>query len=144
MTSKDFTRRDFRRTSSAAGAGRVIGVHIPVLQGGTEGPVTTDDHQGVHVVGFQGLAHGLEAVAVHVRVEPGGAEDGPAAGQDAPHVVAVQWPGAALHEPLPAVEDSDHLGIVLLYRPDHGRPDDGVQSRAVSACGEDADNIHDQ
>lgn len=33
MTSRDLSRRDFIRTSSAAGAGLVIGFHIPLVQG---------------------------------------------------------------------------------------------------------------
>ena len=58
MTAKDLSRRDFVKTTGAAGAGLVIGFHIPILQG-CEGPQAVSGEGGVQPNGW-------------IRVDPAG------------------------------------------------------------------------
>ena len=46
MRTKDFSRRDFMKTSGAAGAGLVIGFHIPWLQGCSSAPPPVPEEGG--------------------------------------------------------------------------------------------------
>ena len=62
----------------------------------------------------------------------------PAAFEDAADVVAIECLDVPFHEAVPAVADTDDLHPVGDRRATDDRPDDGVESRAIAACGEDA------
>ncbi len=93
---------------------------------------------GGDVVALDGSPNAFVPVAVDVGVLPGGTEDGSAPLQDSSHVVAVERPGSAVHQALPAVHDADHLCTVVFDGPTHDRTNDRVEARAVSARGEHA------
>jgi hypothetical protein len=79
---------------------------------------------------------------VDVRVAPRRAEDRPAALQQAAHGVAVERADAALHQPVPTVEDAHDLRAVLAVRAGDETADRGVQAGAVAAAREDPDAAH--
>ena len=81
-------------------------------------------------------------LAVDVWVAPRRAEDRPAALQQAAHRVSVERADAALHQPVPAVEDPDDLGTVLSVRAGDHTADRRVQAGAVATAGEDPDAAH--
>src|SRR5690606_14516742 len=83
----------------------------------------------------------LHAVPQVLGADPGGAEDGAAAGEDAADRVEVQLEVVALQEALPAVPETDDLVAVVDDGTVHDRPDDGVQPGAVAAGREDT-NAH--
>jgi hypothetical protein len=109
----------------------------------TQRAVAADHDHGVETIGFEGLADPLSAIAVNVRVLAGGAENRPTLGEDAPHVVAAERAGVAVHEPLPAVENPHHFVPAPLHSPGHHPPDHGVQTGAVASGGEDSDDAHE-
>ncbi len=74
-------------------------------------------------------------------LDPGGAEDGAAAGEDAAHRVQVELEVVALQETFPAVPETDDLVAVVDDGTVHDGPDDGVQAGAVAAGREDT-NAH--
>ncbi len=79
---------------------------------------------------------------MNVRVEPGGAEDGSALGENATHVIPVERLGAALHQAFPPVEDADDLVVVFLDAAgDHGS-DHGIEAGAIPAGSEYSDDTH--
>ncbi len=75
----------------------------------------------------------LHAVPQVRGLDPGGAEDGAAAGQDAAHRIQVELQIVALQEALPAVPETDDLVAVVGDGTVHDGPDDGVQAGAVAA-----------
>ncbi len=83
----------------------------------------------------------LDAVHQVRGLDPRGAEDGAAAGEDAAHRVQVQLAVVALQEALPPVVEADDLVAVVHHGAVHDGPDDSVQTGAVSAGGEHA-NAH--
>ena len=63
---------------------------------------------------------GRVAVGVDVRVAGGGAEDRPASLENAAHRVPVERPDGALQQPVPAVQDPDHVDPAPFPAGDHG------------------------
>ncbi len=106
-------------------------------EGRSQRAVAADHDDGVDPVRLDRAPHALVAVAVHVRVAAGRAEDGAAALQDAADVVASERAYVAVHEAVPAVEDADDLHVVSHDRAAHDRTGDGVEPGAVAAGGED-------
>ena len=69
-----------------------------------------------------------------------GAEDRAAARQDAAHCGDVERHGEAIEWALPAIAESDELVAVLLGALADDRADDGIETGAVAATGEDSDS----
>ena len=103
-----------------------------------ERSVTADHDDGVDSVRLDGASDARVAVAVDIRVAARRPEDGAAALQDPPYVVATERAHVPVHEPLPAVDDAHDLHAVGHRRPHHDRTDDGVESGAVAAGSENA------
>src|SRR5690606_8566693 len=103
--------------------------------GGPQRPVAADDDQRVDACRLDGFPDRLVAVAVHVRVHAGGAEDGAPLIEDPPDVVAGQRPDEALHQAPPPFLDAYALAATSRHAGDHA-PDGGVEARTVASGGE--------
>lgn len=107
--------------------------------GGREGALAADRDQRVHAVTAAQLGAVLGGLAQPVALQPGGAEDGAAAGEDAADRVEVEGAEVAVEEALEPVLESDDLVTVTHHGTVHDRADHCVQAWAVAACGENSD-----
>jgi hypothetical protein len=102
-----------------------------------EGVLAADRDQPVDP-GGQVLADPLDPALLLQRVRARGAEDRPAAGQDAPHL-GMPSGGCPLERPAPAVAVADELVPVDRDALAHDGADHRVQPGAVTAPRENAD-----
>src|SRR3954469_1809713 len=109
--------------------------------GGLERALTADGDDRVEPELLDMPPGPLHAVPQMRGLDPGGAEDRAAAGQDAAHRVEIELEVVALQEALPAVPETDDLVAVVGDGTVHDGPDDGVQAGAVAAGREDT-NAH--
>ena len=107
---------------------------------GRQGSLATDRDQHVDPVVLQGLLDIGQTGAQFLRVGPGGSEHGAALGQQPlVAVVVVELDAPVLQQPPPAVEETDHRGVVAgITGPDDGA-DDGIEAGAIAAAGENSD-----
>jgi hypothetical protein len=109
------------------------------LGGNPEGVLTTDRDQRVDPVRLEVLLDPLDASLDLERVGPRGAKDGSTARKDAANLRDAQFHGQSLEWPLPPVPKADEfMSVFLDTLPDY-RPNDRVESGAVSAASENAD-----
>ncbi len=115
--------------------------HTRVRQhpGGREGALAADRDQCVHAVTAAQLGAVLRRFAQPVALQPGGAEDGAAAGEDAADRVEVEGAEVAVEEALEPVLEPDDFIAVTHHGTVHDRADHCVQAWAVAACGENSD-----
>ncbi len=98
--------------------------------------LTADRHEPVELMHRDRLAHAVDALRRAERLDPGGAQDRAAAGQDASDVVSGQLVGGPLHHAPPAVAEPEDRGRQLVVRMSDHRADRGVQPGAISTAGE--------
>ena len=111
-------------------------------RGRPQRPVPADDDERVEPFAGDGPGDRRATLAVNVRVPARRAEDRPAALQEAAHGIAVEREDAALHQPVPPVEDPHDLRAVLPMRPGHEATDRRVQAGAVATARENPDAAH--
>ena len=100
--------------------------------------LAADRDQGVETFALEVRQHLLDP-AVHLeRIRPGGAQNRPAAREQAGDLTRAERLEQALDQSLPALEHADDLAAPR-HHPSAGGADDRVQPRAVSAAGEDPD-----
>src|SRR5215207_1530251 len=108
------------------------------LRGGPQSVLAADRDQAVDSVVLQVLGDPLRTAILFERIGPRGAEDRPAARQDAADLGDAELPAVPLERSPPAVPVADELVAILLHSLPHDRSDHGVQPRAVAASGENA------
>lgn len=101
-----------------------------------EGALAADRDDGVEAQVRDVAAGGLDAADQVRGLDPGGAEDGAAAGEYAAHRVEVELAVVTLQQALPPVVEADDLVTVVDDGAVHDGTDDGIQTGAVSAGGE--------
>ncbi|CAL2072087.1 hypothetical protein GPN2_22421 [Streptomyces murinus] len=107
--------------------------------GRRQGALAADRDQRVDAELPDHVGGPLAGLPQPVPLQPGGAEDGAAQGQDAADRVQVEGPVVAVEQAPVAVLESNDLVVVLRHRAVHDRTDHGVQAGAVAACGENSD-----
>ena len=107
---------------------------------GGQRALAADRDQHVDAVVVERLHDLVEAGLQLVRVHPGGAEHRAALGQQTVvAVVVVELDTSVLEQATPAVLEPDHRGSVPRIPGPHHRANHSIQTRTVTATGEDSD-----
>ena len=114
------------------------------LLGHTQCVLATDRDQRLDAGSLDVRPDPLQSTVDLVRVGPRGPQDGATTCEDPVDVRETQRTDQALQRALPTVPEAHELIAVSLHSPDHRRPDNRVQSRAISAACQHSDSHESQ
>ena len=110
------------------------------FRGHAKGVLAADGNERIDTEVGEIALDALDATLDLDGVRARGAQDGAAARQDAAHRGDVERHGDALERALPSVAESDEFVAVLLGALADDGADDGIETGAVAATGEDSDS----